>query len=196
MRSAGRLVTSRDPTQQKWVEKKYELAHAVLSRSRTVTELRWEIDVHASADRVFSLLAGLRDYDKWLPPSSSFRGTVKISEGPIAVGTTYVEPSPLGTRYGRVTVYEPPQRLDFEQPMTLRPRLLGVLGIRVSHTLTPDGESVHLVRVLKVAPNGPVRFFMAPVIRAFTAENIRLMNAIKTVAERDAVPGDAGNTPR
>jgi hypothetical protein len=43
--------------------------------------LQFEAEIAASAEQVFSLLADLRDYDRWLPPSLSFHGTVTISEG-------------------------------------------------------------------------------------------------------------------
>ncbi len=104
-----------------------------------MVELRFEADIEATAERVFSLLVELRDYDRWLPPSSAFHGTTRISDGPIGIGTTYVEPGPFGTRHGVVTALVRPTQLDFEQPMTLRPRFLGVLGIRLFHTLTPAG---------------------------------------------------------
>jgi len=43
-----------------------------------MAELRFETDLHASAEQVFSLLAQLRDYDRWLPRSSAFHGTTEI----------------------------------------------------------------------------------------------------------------------
>lgn len=103
-----------------------------------MVELKFEAEIRASAERVFSLLAELRDYDRWLPGSSAFHGTVSISEGPIAVGTTYVEPGPLGTRHGIVREMDRPTRLAFEQPMTLKPPFLGVIGIKLWHALTPQ----------------------------------------------------------
>jgi len=48
-------------------------------------ELKFETEIRASAERAFSLLADLRDYDRWLPRSSAFHGTVTISEGPITL---------------------------------------------------------------------------------------------------------------
>lgn len=98
--------------------------------------LKFEADIAASAERVFALLADLRGYDRWLPGSRAFHGTVAISGGPIAVGTTYVEPGPLGTRHGLVTEMDRPTRLTFEQPMTLKPRFTGVIGIKLVHRLT------------------------------------------------------------
>ncbi len=148
-----------------------------------MTELKFEADIGASAERVFSLLADLRRYDRWLSASAAFHGTVRISDGPIAVGTTYVEPGPLGTRHGIVTQMDPPTRLAFEQPMTLKPRLAGVIGIRLRHTLTPNGASVHLKRELALAPQGPIGLAMPLVARMFRAENERMMRALKAYAE-------------
>jgi uncharacterized protein YndB with AHSA1/START domain len=149
-------------------------------------ELTFEADIRASAGRVFSLLADLRDFDRWLPRSSAFHGTATISEGPIAVGTTYVEPGPLGTRHGAVTEMDRPTRLAFEQPMTLKPRALGVIGIRFVHTLTPNGPSVHLLRALELSPRGPVRLGMRFVVAMFRAENERMMRTLKAYAEANA----------
>ncbi|WP_146686821.1 SRPBCC family protein [Bradyrhizobium canariense] len=146
-------------------------------------ELKFEADIHASTNRVFSLLADLRDYDRWLPKSSAFHGTVAISEGPMAVGTTYVEPGPFGTRHGTVAIMDRSTRLAFEQPMTLRPRALGVIGIKLLHTLTPDGSSVHLVRELTLSPQGPIKLAMPFVERMFRVENERMMQTLKTYAE-------------
>jgi uncharacterized protein YndB with AHSA1/START domain len=149
-----------------------------------VIELSFEADIQASAERVFSLLADLRHYAEWLPGSSAFHGTTEISEGPIGVGTTYVERSPVGVRHGVVTALVRPTRLDFEQPMTLKPRLLGSIGIKLSHTLTPAAGTVHVLRRLELAPHGPVTLLMPLILRAFRAENERMMRALKAFAER------------
>jgi uncharacterized protein YndB with AHSA1/START domain len=150
-------------------------------------ELEFEADIDATADRVFSLLADLRGYDRWLPGSQAFHGTVGISDGPIAVGTSYVEPGPLGTRHGVITQMDRPTRLAFEQPMTLKPRLAGVIGIRLSHTLTPNGASTHLKRELELSPQGPIKLATPFVVKMFRAENERMMRALKAYAE--AHPG-------
>jgi hypothetical protein len=47
-------------------------------------------DAHpGSAERVFQLLSDLRNYDRWLPGSAAFHGTIAISDGPIAIGTSH-----------------------------------------------------------------------------------------------------------
>lgn len=147
-------------------------------------ELRFERSIRASAERVYDLLADLRGYDRWLPRSAAFHGTTRISEGPVRVGTTYVETSPAGTRRGIVTSMSRPVRLDFEQPMTLRPRLLGRIGIELSHVLTPGEGGVYVLRRLQLAPNGLVGLLMPRVIKAFRAENERMLDMLAAAAER------------
>jgi uncharacterized protein YndB with AHSA1/START domain len=158
-----------------------------LNDNVVMIELRWEVDIRASAERVFSLLSELRDYDRWLPRSAAFKGTTQISEGPIVAGTTYVERSPFGTRNGKLTELVPPTRLNFEQPMTMRPRIFGVIGIRLFHTLTPGVDTVHVLRLLQLSPRGPVRFVMPLVVRGFRAENERMIKALKKFAEGDVL---------
>lgn len=151
-------------------------------------EMKWEIHIDAPAELVFSLLAELRDYDRWLPRSQAFHGTLQISEGPIAEGTTYVEPGPFGTRHGRLTELVRPTRLCFEQPMTMKPRLMGVIGIKLLHTITPASRGVELERLLQLSPRGPVKLVMPFVRRAFRIENDRMMKALKEFAERATSP--------
>jgi uncharacterized protein YndB with AHSA1/START domain len=158
----------------------------ILKDNIGMIELRWETGIRASAELVFSLLAELRDYDRWLPRSTAFKGTTQISKGPIAVGTTYIERSPLGTRNGRVTRLDRPTHLNFEQPMTIRPRLFGVIGIQLFHTLTPGIDSVHLLRLLQLSPRGPVKLVMPHVVRAFRMENERMIGILKEFAEKEA----------
>jgi hypothetical protein len=146
-------------------------------------ELRFERVIRASAEQVFALLLDVRDYDRWLPRSAAFHGTTSISEGPIAVGTTYVEESPFGVRHGKLTCLIASTILNFEQPMALKPAIFGGVGIKLFHKLTPQTDCVHLLRRLELAPHGPVALLTPIVARAFRAENERLMNTLKTVAE-------------
>jgi uncharacterized protein YndB with AHSA1/START domain len=151
-----------------------------------MVELRFEADIGASAERVFSLLADLRDYDRWLPRSTAFHGTTSISDGPIAAGTTYVETSPFGVRHGVVTALVYPTELDFEQPMALKPGVFGMVGIKLSHRLTPRASAVHLLRRLELTPHGLVTLAMPLVSRAFRSENERMMEVLKAAAESGA----------
>jgi hypothetical protein len=66
----------------------------------------------------------------------------------------------------------------------MKPRALGVVGIRLSHTLTPtSNNSVHVLRSLQLTPRGPVRFSAPLIVRAFRIENERMMKSLKAFAE-------------
>ena len=147
-------------------------------------DLSFEIEIAARADTVFALLADLRGYDTWLPRSRAFHGTSSISDGPITVGTSYIEQSPFGTRRGRVTAFERPFRLDFVQPMTLRPAALGMVDISVYHELTSRKEATVVKRNVLLEAKGAVRMFMPIVTRAFLDENRRMLQQLKLTAER------------
>ena len=149
-------------------------------------ELRFERLIGANAETVFALLADLRDYDRWLPRSQSFHGTSRISDGPLGVGTTYIEDSPFGVRHGIVTGFVPPTRLDFEQPMQLKPAFLGEIGIKLFHVLAPQKQGVHLLRRLELSPKGFVTPLVPLIAQAFRMENERMMAALKTFAEAEA----------
>ena len=153
-------------------------------------ELRFETTIHARAERVFAILADLRNYDRWLPRSSAFHGTAEISDDPIRLGTTYVEPGPAGVRRGRVTAFDPPTQLGFEQPMTMRPRGAGLVDIGLTLVLTPTDDSVHLMRTVSLTFAGPVRLAKPLVTRSFMIENDRMMAALRTYAEAQAAPHD------
>ncbi|NEI72262.1 hypothetical protein GR212_22005 [Rhizobium lusitanum] len=153
----------------------------------------WETSIAASADDVFSLLADLRAYDRWLPNSTAYHGTLQISDEPIKVGTTYVEPGPFGTRHGTVTSLIRPGELDFEQPMTMKPRFMGTIGIQLFHRIAVEGETVRLMRRLELSFHGPVRFLKSPIIRAFMKENDRMMKALKAFAEGERRPPSFAN---
>jgi uncharacterized protein YndB with AHSA1/START domain len=149
----------------------------------TMVEIHMEVDIEASAEEVFDAIADLRGYDRWLPHSSAFEGTTEISPGPIAAGTTYVEPGSTGVRNGTVAEFERPSRVTFDQPMTLKPQLLGTIGIRLRCTLTPEAGSVHVERDVTVDVPWRLKLAQPLVVRRIRTENERIMRALKTFAE-------------
>lgn len=151
-------------------------------------QLEFETEINASAESVYTLLVDLRNYDRWLPRSSAYHSTTEISGDAIGVGTTYIEPGPTGVRRGIITEYDPPTRLGFEQPMTMKPRGAGVVHIRLAHALTPAAGSVRLRRTVHLAFSGPVRFAWPLVKRSFVIENDRMLSALKAYAEAEATP--------
>lgn len=141
-------------------------------------------DIRGSAEAVFDALVDLRGYGRWLGSSSAYAGTTEISSDPITTGTTYVEPSPTGVRRGTVTELDRPTRVTFHQPMTMRPRLLGVIDIHVTYTLTPGDGAVHLKRVVTLGFGWPLRLLKPVVLPKFREESERTMQALKAFVEQ------------
>lgn len=141
-----------------------------------------EAEVPAPAETVFDTIVDLRGYGEWLESSAEFAGTTEISTDPIATGTTYVESSPSGVRHGTVTELERPTRVTFHQPMTMKPRLLGVIDIHVTYTLTPTATGVHLARLVTLEIGWPLALARPLVLRRFRLESQRTVDALVAFA--------------
>jgi len=149
-----------------------------------MTQIRQEAEIHAPAEKIFAAIVDLRGYDGWLATSKVFEGISDISSDPIALGTTWSEPSPNGVRRGTVTEFDAPTRVTFHAPMTMSPRLLGVIDITVSLTLTPGQRSVRVERVVTIGIPWALRLVQPIVVRQFRVESGRTLLALKRFAER------------
>src|SRR2546430_626964 len=128
-----------------------------------------EIQAESAAETIFTAIIDLRGYGRWLAPSKAYAGTTEISSDPITLGTTYIEPGPTGVRRGTITELDPPTRVSFNQPMTMRPRFLGTIDITVRYTLTPAASSVHVRRVVTLTLPMPLKLARPLVVRQFRA---------------------------
>lgn len=141
---------------------------------------------------IFSLIIDLPGYNDWLPSSTAFKGTTSVSETPIRAGTTYVEESPAGTRRGKVTVLDEEARhVRFEQPMRMKPYLLGVeIGITVDMKVLEGGQQGSGVVEREVTLEFP--WIMSPVAglvtRQFETEVKRTMSVMKAHLEGKEMP--------
>jgi hypothetical protein len=73
-----------------------------------------------------------------------------------------------------------PTELDFEQPMTLRPAILGGIGIKLFHRLTPQTDCVHLLRRLELTPHGLAALLTPIVTNVLDLHNFRSGCASRT----------------
>jgi polyketide cyclase/dehydrase/lipid transport protein len=146
-------------------------------------EIRLETEASCTAPPVFEAIVDLGGYDRWLTRSSAYPGTTEITGDPIGVGTTYVESSSSGVRRGTITEFEAPTRVTFHQPMTMKPRFLGVIDIHVTYQLTPGESSVHIGRFVRLALSRPLLAVRPLVVRQFRAEGERTLSALKAFAE-------------
>lgn len=147
------------------------------------TELPSEADIAYPAPKVFDIIVDLANQNRWLSRSSAFKGTVGISTNPVRLGTTYREPGPIGVRNGVVTEFEPPTRVTFDQPMTLKWRL-GTLGVVLSYRLSPSGEGTHVRRVCTLTVPPHLTPLTPILVRSFRVESARTLAALKVYADR------------
>jgi uncharacterized protein YndB with AHSA1/START domain len=141
-----------------------------------------EAEIRCSAEQVFDLIIDFGGQARWLERSSAFHGTEEVSSNPVALGTTYREPGPLGVRNGAVTAFERPSKLTFHQPMTIRLHL-GTVDVTMRYTLTPRSGSTHVKRVVTIDVPWPLKLFQPAVVQAFRVESSRTLLALKAYAD-------------
>jgi hypothetical protein len=71
-----------------------------------------------------------------------------------------------------------PTRVTFHQPMTMKPRLLGVIDIHVTYTFTPTASGAHLTRLVTLAIGWPLVVVRPLVLRRFSRESRRTVDAL------------------
>lgn len=148
-----------------------------------MTELKLDADIGCPAEKVFDLITDFGGQERWLAPSSSFRGTTVISPGPVALGTTYRESEPFGVRNGTVTEFERPAKVTFHQPMTIKLHA-GTIDVTVRYTLTPNAGSTHVTRVVTLGVPWSLKLFQPVLVSAFRKESKRTLLALKAYADQ------------
>jgi uncharacterized protein YndB with AHSA1/START domain len=147
-----------------------------------MTELKLDADIGFPAEKVFDLITDFGGQERWLAPSSSFRGTTVISPGPVALGTKYRESEPFGVRNGTVTEFERPAKVTFHQPMTIKLHA-GTIDVTVRYTLTANAGSTHVTRVVTLGVPWSLKLFQPVLVSAFRKESKRTLLALKTYAD-------------
>jgi uncharacterized protein YndB with AHSA1/START domain len=150
-----------------------------------IVEIPLQAEVHCSARGIFEVIADLQGQNRWLAPSTAFRGTVDVSDNPVRLGSTYREPTPQGVRHGEVTEFEPPRRITFHQPMSLRP--FGRIDIVQRYTLEPLGQTTLVRREAVVGIPAYLRPAARIILNTTARESERTLTALKAYCE--SLPG-------
>ncbi len=119
-------------------------------------------DIDAPVEDVFARLIDVPGYSSWLPKKSASRSCGLTSDGPVDVGTTYVDHTVLGPMVGEVLELQRPTRVVFRQRLSrlgrvvfeaLQTNMLEAIegGTRVHHRF--DGKLFGPARLLR--PFGP-----------------------------------------
>lgn len=141
------------------------------------------VEIHETIERpiedVFEQLIDIDGYRDWMPDGGLLITTYQRSDGPVEVGTTYVDRTRVGAVKGEVAELERPTRVLFHY-------VAEVLGLVVMHgwpgyTLEPlsdDATRVHHIAEARL--RGPFKLLTPVIQRMATAERTRTMRALKT----------------
>jgi uncharacterized protein YndB with AHSA1/START domain len=147
------------------------------------TTIERQVDIAASPEAVFDLVADLHGYGRWLPSAGDYEGTGELSPPPVAVGTTYVERSRRGTRHGMVIALARPDVIAFRQPMTLRPRLAGTIDSTVTMSVAATAKGARVTRTVELEIPGRIGFLRSIVVGRYARESERMLQALRAAAE-------------
>jgi len=141
-------------------------------------------DINAPAQKVFDVVTDLQSYSKWLPDSTSFKGTTEVSDTPVKLGTTYVESSPAGVRSGKVLEFERPSKVVFHQPMKLNSAPEGVLiDIKVEVILKEKEGVTAVERNVYLGFPEPLLGLKAAFDKGASEEGVRVLGLLKNRVE-------------
>jgi uncharacterized protein YndB with AHSA1/START domain len=147
------------------------------------TTIERHVDIAASPEGVFDLVADLHGYGRWLTSSTDYEGTSEISPPPVEVGTTYVEHSRQGVRRGMVIAVARPDVIAFRQPMTLRPRLAGTIDSTVTMSVSATAIGARVTRTVELGIPRRIGFLRSVIVGRYARESERLLAALKRHAE-------------
>ena len=142
-----------------------------------------QVDIAASPEVVFGLIADLHDYGRWLPSAGDYEGTSEISPPPVAVGTTYVEHSRTGVRHGLVIALVWPDVIAFRQPMALRPRSLGTIESTVTMSVSANAVGSRVTRTIELGLPRRLRLVRSTIVGRYARESERMLHQLKAYAE-------------
>jgi uncharacterized protein YndB with AHSA1/START domain len=159
-----------------------------------MAHLHFETEIRGSSEAIFTIIADLTGYHRWLGGSDSFESITEISPLPAGVGTTYTDAGPAGTRRGTITEFDPPTTIAFHQPMQVSGPIRGTIDIHVRCTLVQTDEVTHVKRDLTILPRGLLLLAQPIVLAAFRRENERMLLALKHHVEGEGLTANTRNS--
>ena len=127
---------------------------------------------------VFDALTRLVQLGGRIESSSTYRGTVDVSDDPVRVGSTYVDRTPIGRLRGEVLALEEGRRVVFRQA-TAR----GDLDVGITYDLEPTPDGTRLVRTGEITTRRWLALVHPVVVWTTRAENRRTMDRLKASLE-------------
>src|ERR1700733_6563164 len=151
-------------------------------------ELRFTAQIKGAPETIFDLIADMPNYNRWLPDSPAFGGTVNVTPYPVRLGTTYLDAGPI-EKPGSITEFDPPKHISFHHAVQLRRGLLNTdVDARIRYTFEPKDGGTFVDRrlVLTFQLRGIFRLALPFILYGFRKENIRTLAALKRYMERQS----------
>jgi uncharacterized protein YndB with AHSA1/START domain len=127
---------------------------------------------------VYDALTRLGQLQGHIESSSTYRGTVDVSDDPVRVGSTYVDRTPIGRLRGEVLALEEERRVAFRQA-TAR----GDLDVKITYDLAPTPTGTRLVRTGEITTRRWLALVHPIVVWSTRTENRRTMDRLKDSLE-------------
>jgi hypothetical protein len=118
----------------------------------------YSFHVAAPAGTLFTLLADMPNYSRWLPSSSQFASTTEVEPYPVTLGSRYHDgkPDEKGNDWwGTVTGFQPPGSLDFHHTISVT-QLRATVDVHIHYSFEPEDAGTRVNRWLVLAITMPV----------------------------------------
>ena len=147
--------------------------------------VRVEIDevIARPIEQVFERATGLSQYADWMPHSGVFRNCSHISEGPVRLGTTYLDQGRMGSFRGEISEFERPSRVVYKE--TLRWFGTPVVVGRIEYKFSPDPRGTAVHHVAESELHGIFRLMRPMVAVIGRGERRRTVTALKRSLESE-----------
>ncbi len=146
-----------------------------------MAELRFETLIERPIEDVFNLIADLPHYSEWLPSSNLYGSVTQYTGMPIGRGTQYVDQGKTTRMNGRVTAFETPKYITFEQSTV---SMLGALEVEIRYTLESAEEGTRVIREVDVHPGGAFGLVQGRLLKSISQESERILAAMKAWLEK------------
>jgi uncharacterized protein YndB with AHSA1/START domain len=146
-----------------------------------LAELRFETMIQRPIEDVFNLIADLPHYGQWLPPSSLYGSVTQYSALPVGRGTQYVDQGKVTRMTGRVTAFEAPKHITFQQSTV---SMLGALEVEIRYTLESVSDGTRVIREVHVHPGGAFGLIQGRLLKSIRQESERILASMKAWLDR------------
>ena len=147
--------------------------------------VRVEIDevIARPIEQVFERATDLSQYADWMPHTGVFRKCSDVSEGPVRLGTTYLDQGRMGSFRGEISEFERPSRVVYKE--TLRWFGTPVVVGRIEYEFSPDPRGTAVHHVAESELHGIFRLMRPMVAVIGRGERQRTVTALRRSLESD-----------